>query len=182
MLMKTKRLTLRSIEETDLQAIAAILANEVVSKTYMVPDIASWEDALKIARRFYDAAQDDRRVVLGIDLDDRLIGVINDVEQQRGAIEFGFAIHPDYHNRGYMTEAFEAVIGEMFRWGYETVVAGAFAENKASLRVMHKCGMRRVTQKEYITYRGEAHECVYYVAANPDPNLYGDVMSYGGIG
>lgn len=168
MLLKTKRLTIRPIEETDISAIAAILTDEIVSKTYMVPPFASREEAEQLARRFVVASHDENRFAVAIDLDGRLIGFINDVEQRDGMIELGYAMHPDVHNRGYMTEALEATLDALFRLGYISVVAGAFAENEASMRVMQKCSMRRLTQTESIRYRGEVHVCVYYAAANPE--------------
>ena len=42
------------------------------------------------------------------------------------------------------------------------MVAGAFEENKASMRVMEKAGMTRITLEEDINYRGASHHCLYY--------------------
>lgn len=179
MRLETKRLTIRPIEEMDISALVEILTDETVSKTYMVPPLASQMEAEQLARRFVIASHDENRLALAIDLEGKLIGFINDVEQRDGMIELGYAIHPDYHNRGYMTEALEAMLDALFQQGVISVVAGAFAENEASMRVMRKCGMRRLTQTEDIRYRGEVHVCVYYAAANPNP--FYDDTSYGGI-
>ena len=110
-----------------------------------------------------------------------LIGFINDVQRDGETMELGYALHPDYHNRGYMTAAFGAVMDMLFERGYLTVSAGAFEENKASIRVMEKCGMRRVPRMQSVKYRGEFHNCVYYIAANPDDGVWGDTTSYGGL-
>jgi len=161
------QIILRAIEESDMERMIGLLTNDVIKKTYMVPDFASREEAERLARRFIELSHDEEHMVVGIELEGRLIGFINDVQKSSDTIELGYALHPDFHNRGCMTAAFEAVIDALFQQGYLLVSAGAFEENKASIRVMEKCGMRRVTQKEHIQYRGEMHTCVYYVAANP---------------
>ena len=54
----------------------------------------------------------------------------------------GYFILPEYHGKGYMTEAFQEVI----RYAFENndvykISTGCFLDNKASERVMQKCGM-----------------------------------------
>ena len=53
-------------------------------------------------------------------------------------------------------------MGELAERGYREVTAGAFEENRASLRVMEKSGMERSFFQEPVSYRGENHLCVYY--------------------
>ena len=54
----------------------------------------------------------------------------------------GYFILPEYHGKGYMTEAFQEVI----RFAFENndvyrISTGCFSDNKASERVMQKCGL-----------------------------------------
>jgi radical SAM protein (TIGR01212 family) len=65
-------------------------------------------------------------------------------------------------NRGYATEAFQGAISWLFNHGLETVVAGAFEINPASMRVMEKCGMTKRDYTDEIEYRGVTHTCIYY--------------------
>ena len=81
---------------------------------------------------------------------------------ENDAIEMGYVIAPAYQNQGYATEAFGAVIAHLFSRGFREVIAGAFAENLSSIRVMEKCGMQRIAKKADIEYRGKLHHCVYY--------------------
>lgn len=176
-----EQIILRAIEESDMECMIDLLTNDIIKKTYMVPDFASREEAERLARRFVDLSHDADHMVVGIELNGRLIGFINDVEKSPDTMELGYALHPQFHNRGYMTAALGAVIDALFQCGYLSVYAGAFEENKASLRVMEKCGMRRDPKREYIRYRGEDHACVYYVAANPHEEFWPPVESYGGL-
>ena len=105
---------------------------------------------------------DPARYVRCVDLDGMAIGFLNDVEIVDGSIELGYVIHPACHNRGYMTAGLSIAIEELFRVGYKCVICGAFEENRASQRVMEKCGMTRIEKIDEIPYRGSVHRCVYY--------------------
>ncbi len=57
--------------------------------------------------------------------------------------EVGYVISDKYWNKGYMTEALKKIL----QFGFETmnlerIEARCFTENKASERVMQKCGMK----------------------------------------
>jgi RimJ/RimL family protein N-acetyltransferase len=58
--------------------------------------------------------------------------------------EIGWVLHPDHVGRGYATEAVEEVLRVCFEvLGLRRVVAGCFAANTASWRLMERVGMRR---------------------------------------
>lgn len=157
----TERLHLRSMIPENAVTLASILKEYTVKATYMVPDL---DDAAanRLALRIIALSHEPDRYVRGIYRKDQLIGFLNDVEIQEGSIELGWVISPAERNNGYATEAVEAAINDLFRKGYQRIVAGAFAENKASIRVMEKVGMQPVAKTEEIEYRGQTHKCVYF--------------------
>lgn len=56
----------------------------------------------------------------------------------------GWVLHPDAAGRGYATEAVEALLRICFEdLGLRRVVAGCFAGNEPSWRLMERVGMRR---------------------------------------
>ncbi len=158
----TPRLTLASLRECDLDALMAIFKNDIVKATYMLPDLPTRDDEIKLFETLRNLSLREDRYVFGIYLKDTLIGLINDCEINNKCIEMGYALHPDHHNLGFATEAFGAIISHLFSKGFEQVIAGAFEENTASLRVMEKCGMKRTKMTAKIDYRGIKHKCVYY--------------------
>ena len=162
MRIKTDRLRLRPMEEQDMEQLLALLKNDVIKQTYMIPDFPSEEAAIRLAQRFIALSQGEEKLVVGIALEGRLIGFLNETEKTDGCIEVGYALHPDYSGRGYMTEAFAAVIHSLLESGVSCVTAGAFEENAASIRVMEKCGMKRSDRTETVAYRMKEHRCVYY--------------------
>ena len=160
-LLITKRLRLHSIEEDSRDQMMAILYNDRIKKTYIIPDFKTEADAEKMFQRFVSLSNDPNRYVYGVFFENRLIGFFNDVSKDNVEIEMGYVIYPDFHNRGFATEAFSAIIEELFRVGFTTVKAGYFCENDASRRVMEKCGLKETDIHEDIEYRGIVHHCNY---------------------
>ena len=128
----------------------------------MLPDFGKKEDATPLFRRLMALSQDETHFVRGIWAEGQLVGFLNDVEIENGTIELGYVIHPAHHGKGYATEALRLAIRALFHRGFREVTAGAFAENPASLRVMEKAGMVRLSKTDKIEYRGKVHQCIYY--------------------
>ena len=158
----TPRLKLRALEEADREDMLNLLTHEQVGKTYMVPEFAARADAIPLFQRLMGFSQDVSRFFYGIELENRVVGMIHIVDITDGEVELGYAIHPDFWGRGIATEALGAAMENLFRAGYEMVCAGAFDHNPASMRVMEKCGMTRQSYTDEIEYRGLTHTCIYY--------------------
>ena len=160
--MEQNLLKLRAFLPTDQTAILETVTSTKVNQTYMLPDFEKMDDASPLFERLSKLSQDSSRFVRCIDVDGRAVGFLNDVEIKDGSIELGYVIHPECHNRGYMTQALKAAIEELFTLNYQRVVCGAFEGNKASQRVMEKAGMTKIDFTEIIEYRGAQQLCVYY--------------------
>ena len=154
--------SLRPILQSDLERMLDILTSEKVNKTYMLPDFKQRQDAAPLFERLMNMSQGQEKFVRAIDLEGGLIGFMNQVEVENGTIELGYVIHPEFHGKGYMTQALMLAFPELFRLGYEEVITGAFSTNAASIRVMEKCGMTKLSKTDEIEYRGMTHICVYY--------------------
>ena len=160
--MEQYSLKLRAFLPTDQTRILETVTSTKANQTYMLPDFEKPEDAIPLFERLSKLSMDSSRFVRCIDVDGQAVGFLNDVEIKDGSIELGYVIHPDFHNRGYMTRALKAAIEELFTLNYERVVCGAFEGNKASQRVMEKAGMTKIDFTEIIEYRDKQHLCVYY--------------------
>lgn len=75
----------------------------------------------------------------------------------KGSIEIGFGVHPDFRNTGYATEAVYALL----RWARQqadvrAVIAHCDPSNPASIRVLEKAGMKRtVTHDNLLAWSSE---------------------------
>ena len=76
----------------------------------------------------------------------------------------GYFILPEFHGQGYMTEA----LNEVIRFAFEDndvyrVSTGCLAENRASERVMQKCGMVKESERKHFTWHdGQMKDRVEY--------------------
>lgn len=168
--IRTERLCLQPFSDQDKEGAIAILCNDEIKKTYMVPDFASREQAERLFERLKTLSLNEEKFVYGVRFSEQLIGFINEVDKSEGAIEVGYVIHPDYQNQGFATETLRAAIQELFRMGYSAVRAGFFEENAASRRVLEKSGMQMIDLTEDIDYRGAVHHCLYFEIRNPQTN------------
>jgi len=157
----TPRLRLHGLEKKDEAAAVQILRSDLVKPTYMLPDLDE-AGAKQLFARFLRISNSHERLLLGIYLEDKLIGWINDTEICDQTMELGWVIHPDCWGQGYATEAVRGVLPALQEEGFRCVYAGAFSENTASIRVMQKAGMRLMDKTETLEYRGKTHRCVYY--------------------
>lgn len=152
---------LNILSNDNVKTIAHILLDDSIKQTYMVPDLTR-EDAEKMAQRIISLSGDTSRFVRGIYKDNTLVGYLNDVCAENGSIELGWVIHPDYQGNGYCTEAVKIAIEQLLAKGYQEVCAGAFPENYASMRVMEKAGMTKISKTEDVEYRGNVYHCSFY--------------------
>ena len=158
------QVVLKPYSTRDLETLAGFLTNAEITKTFMVPDFASPDQALALAEKLIAFSQisDTRHWEYGVYLDDRLIGFVNDCGIAGDEIEVGYVIHPDYQGHGYATDALRATIQELRAMGFRKVTAGFFEGNTASRRVMEKCSMTLCDWVEEEEYRGRIHKCLYY--------------------
>ena len=152
---------LRAFQESDWPRLAMLVTSNEVNKTYMLPDFESVEKARPLFDRLAAMSKDETRYVRAMEENGEFVGFCNDVERDGDAVEIGYAMCPDIWGRGYCTAALKLAIADLFELGFNQVVAGAFVENPASLRVMEKAGMTPIEKVDEIEYRGRTHTCVY---------------------
>lgn len=79
-------------------------------------------------------------------------------------VGLGYFILPEFHNKGYMTEAVRAVIKHAFiENDVYRISTGCIKDNKASENVMQKCGfIKEAEYKEYVYHDGRYKDRVEY--------------------
>ena len=152
---------LRAFQESDWPRLAMLATSNEVNKTYMLPDFESAEKARPLFDRLTALSKDETRYVRTMEENGEFVGFCNDVEQVGDTVEIGYALCPDVWGRGYATAALKLAVADLFEMGFNQVMAGAFVENPASLRVMEKAGMTPIEKVDEIEYRGRTHTCVY---------------------
>lgn len=161
-MLRTERPVLKPLSDADMPALKALLTNEEVMKTYMVPEFADENAFLKTFAYLKKLSLEENGYTWGIFIGEELIGLFHKVEAIGDRVEVGYAIHPHFQNKGYATEILKAGISYFFEKGFSEVYAGAFRTNLASIRVMEKAGMKKTKMKASVSYRSKTYPCVYY--------------------
>jgi [ribosomal protein S5]-alanine N-acetyltransferase len=153
--LQTSRLILRSFREEDVDAMAQLFANpdfmrfslgahtERKQTVAVMEKVMGWDRA-GVPSLFAVVPRDE----------DTVIGYcgFHHHPEVPGEVEIGYRLHPDYWNRGLITEAARAVRDHAFEnLKLPRVISLVHPENLPSRRVAEKNGMQ--VEKE-ITFRG----------------------------
>lgn len=145
--VRSTRLVLREMSGDDWRAIASYNAAPEFHRYLPIepPDAIATRGFVALClsrarehpRRHYDAVVQER--ALG-----DLVGTLRLSLRERGSGDLGYAIRPEYWNRGFATEAVAALLAEArASLGLRVIWATVDPENAASCRVMEKLGFVR---------------------------------------
>jgi RimJ/RimL family protein N-acetyltransferase len=158
---RSERLFLRPAFPEDSGAILAGIGEEaIVRNLARVP----WPYTLGDARRFAAVPQDMRLPHFLVTLPG--VGVIGSagLGEHHGEPEIGYWIARQHWGCGYATEAAGAVLKIARALGHQRVVAGHFADNLASGKVLKKLGFAPTGRpsRRFSAARGETVDLVEY--------------------
>jgi len=140
----TARLELRPFQESDVEGIAELLADR--EATRFIGDVKTHDAAAESVRAMRDAHATRGWGTLAVFLrgNRSCIGYCGVRPLLHTPdVEVAFALQRPYWNLGYATEAAAASIDAAFNClGIPSIAATVYPENKASLRVLSKLGMR----------------------------------------
>lgn len=168
--VETERLRLRPFTRGDVDAVFAYRSREDVCR-FLFDEPMSREACAeavqtRVAQIGFEADGD--RIVLAAELREAP-GVIGEVSliwrsAENRQAELGYIFHPDFHGRGYATEASRALLGMGFGGAVlHRIFARCDARNAASSRVMERLGMRREAHfREHVMVKGEWDEELIY--------------------
>ncbi len=161
MFHRSERLFLRPAFPEDCGAILAGIGEESIVKNLVR---APWPYTLDDARAFAAVPQDMRLPHFLVTLPGT--GVIGSagLGLYEGEPELGYWIAKDHWGRGFATEAADAVLKIARALGHGRVVAGHFADNPASGKVLRKLGFIPTGRpgRRFSLARGELVESVEY--------------------
>jgi RimJ/RimL family protein N-acetyltransferase len=159
--LETERLILRTFEPGDAEAIHAVHSDPSTFEFIGSEPARSLDETrARIARAADHQARHGFAMSAVVErASGRVIGDCGLQLLEGGPeVELGYRLGREFRGRGLATEAGRAWIEHGFgALGIERIVAVAWPDNKASLRVMEKCGMRRVGRGRHY-----GHETVLY--------------------
>ena len=164
MFIRSERLFLRPGWPEDWEELLTVINDEaVVRNLARAPWPYTMADAMEFAARPQERLLPHFFVTLPSASGAKLIGSIG-LGRLGEDVELGYWIGRDWWGQGFASEAVRAVLPLARALGHKRVVAGHFADNPASGRVLAKAGFRPTGQRtlRYSEGRGEAGVSVGY--------------------
>ncbi|MEU4765517.1 GNAT family N-acetyltransferase [Actinosynnema sp. NPDC023794] len=173
--LETRRLVLRGVVESDVDAVAWLLGEPRVMRHIEDGKPVSRADVERVvlpkvtgggwwAARLKGAGAS-RASVSGEAGAGAFIGWFELSGVGGGVAELGYRLHPDFWGRGYATEGASALVEHGRATGLTRIVAYAMAVNTGSRRVLEKVGLQyvRTFHEEWPDYiEGAEHGDVEY--------------------
>jgi len=170
--LQTNRLIIRDPMLSDIDDWHRLLADP--QTMYYLPDImtSSLAESQQNLENVVIEAQKKERVNYFFAIVEKATGsfvgsvgyTVTEVTTVGKLVGLGYFMLPEYQGKGYMSEA----VREVIRFAFEEnqvyrISTGCLAENKASERIMQKCGMiKEAEYKSYVWYDGKMKDRVEY--------------------
>ena len=151
MKLKTRRLILRPLKDSDAEDIVRGVGNLEVSKWLLVvPHPYSLEDAktwiISNKKKWKDKNRDSYSYGIELKKEHRIIGAMSlmHLSKTQGTAEVGYWIEQDYHGKGYGGEALKAVVDFAFNdLKLRRLEASIFDGNNSSGKLLEKLGFKQ---------------------------------------
>jgi ribosomal-protein-alanine N-acetyltransferase len=146
--IKTERLLLRKIEESDCDDILFLRSDPTVNKFIERPENRQTKnraDAEKFIKELHEGIENNKTISWGISLkgDHKIIGTIclwNFSENNKRA-EVGYDLNPIFHRKGIMNEALKQIIDfGLVSLNLAEIEAFTHSENKNSIKLLTNNG------------------------------------------
>ena len=143
----TKRLILKPIEASDVDAIHEYASDQDITMMLYLPN-----ETIDVTRGFVDyvvtewSKEEPGCMEYVVMLENKVIGGVGvEFTADRSVCEIGWILHKDHRNNGFTTEAAKALIEYAFgELSVQKVIAHCDSRNISSERVMQKIGMKRM--------------------------------------
>lgn len=173
--LRTRRLLLRELRQSDSEAIFRIRSDYEVTKYNTGAPYEQVEQASELIAAIANAFRDQSEIRWGITLrngDDTVIGMCgyNYWIRRDHRASIGYDLARAYWGQGIMTEAIHAVVTFGFtRMNLNRIEADADGRNPASARVLEKVGFQREGyQREQFYEAGEYHDLLLFSLLRKD--------------
>jgi RimJ/RimL family protein N-acetyltransferase len=156
--LETERLWVRNFAPDDWQALQAVIV------AYQASDSAQYEDPwptsdeqMQGIASWFAGGDDYLAVCLKPEGTLQGLVAINRRDDQDAPIHnLGYVFHPGYAGHGYATESCRAAMGYLFdQAGIEGILTGTHPDNKPSVALLKRLGLREVGDSEWAMSRKE---------------------------
>ncbi|MCG1036398.1 GNAT family N-acetyltransferase [Polaribacter sargassicola] len=151
--LETERLTLRALSLDDAKAIFGLRANKEVNEFIQRETPKNLAQTRGFIDSITELTANNKGILWAIQSNnsEELLGTIGlrNFETEDNYAEIGYEIHPDYQERGYMTEAIKEVIEYGFsKLNLKTIEAFTHKNNIASITLLDNQDFVLQTERE----------------------------------
>jgi len=154
--IKTERLFLRKIEESDCDDILFLRSDKTVNKFIERPEnrrTKNITDAIKFIKEINEGIENNKTISWGITLKDnhKIIGTIClwNFSKNNKTAEVGYDLNPIYQRKGIMSEALTQITNFGFiELNLEKIEAFTHTENEDSKKLLEKNGFHIVENRK----------------------------------
>jgi len=146
-IIKTERLTLRPLLDSDAANIALFVGDKRVAMNLAVVPHPYPQGAAE-SYIAYSRAPETCEIIWGMDKDGALIGMISISPKEGGTGTIGYWLAPQLWGGGLMSESLGAVLDYARKAGFKNLQASVHQGNEASAKVLMKCGFSYLGEAE----------------------------------
>lgn len=146
-IIKTERLTLRPLLDSDAANIALFVGDKRVAMNLAVVPHPYPQGAAE-SYIAYSRTPETREIIWGMDKDGALIGMISISSKEGGTGTIGYWLAPQLWGGGLMSESLGAVLDYARKAGFKNLQASVHQGNEASAKVLMKCGFSYLGEAE----------------------------------
>jgi ribosomal-protein-alanine N-acetyltransferase len=154
--IKTERLLLRKIEESDASVILYLRSDETINQFIERPEnrkTKTLEQALQFIAAINEDFQNNKSVTWGIVYNNQpqIIGTIClwSFSENNTIAEVGYGLNPEFQNKGIMTEVLKSIIDFGFNELKLTKIeAFTHTKNENSRKLLEKCGLHFIQNRK----------------------------------
>lgn len=158
---ETKRLMMRPFRLSDAEAVFSYSSDEETVRYLTWPVYKHIEEAKQSLTHFLTH---EGCYAITLKETTHLIGCIDLSFLSDQKATFGFVLHKKYWNLGYMSEALQGLIEYLFQTLAIAEIEGLCeVDNRASARVMQKCGMQYTYTEKNATCHGKVADYNHYL-------------------
>ena len=156
MLLKTPRLTIRTIRPEDWQSIRRIWLdfNQSPYAPYDVPHFTDPEHVRQRIARWAEASQGTDHMFFAVCLQEQVIGYIA-FNIRPDSHEIGYCFHSAFHGRGYARESHEALFAHLRPLGFTRFTVRTALSNAPSVALLRALGFVQ-TGRETVAFHQDA--------------------------
>lgn len=151
--IKTKRLWLRQIDETDAESIVALRSDENVYKYFLNSKKLTVDEHRVWYNNVYAKFEDRIDWIAVDDETGEFIGVYGSKKEDGNSVEVSYITNPDHQNKGFALEAVNGIIDWCVdNWHISSVTVCIHKDNNPSLEFVYRLGFKKkeLTDKTFI--------------------------------